>query len=331
MATGQSGEDIILDDGQDISTEGKVKIKLYTATIGNIAKINYAIVNKALAKIPVYKFNTLKSRFPNLKSTREFITSDSYLANIKIEIHSKYDEPPMSILFSAVTTVLTKIATTISAIEEEYEGTKNFRAVKICDVFHDKVVNYTKIVDGGSGVSQNDTTVPTAMRIDLKNEDWFTFTDNYGTSEEKAFVSYFRDYVDKLKDIYSKVYLVRNERQMHLYSFDGGKRFEPDYVLFLQKDNTDGFEQMQVFIEPKGTHLVESDKWKEDFLLQLKENAIPIKRFVDDNNYHIWGFHFFNRDVRGTEFSADLEMLQKPEEHLKVLNAYAKGLGGGNQ
>ncbi|MCF2683201.1 DEAD/DEAH box helicase family protein [Faecalicatena contorta] len=330
LATGQSGEDAILDDGQESSVDHKSKTKLYTTTIGEIANINYAIVNKALAKVPVYKFNTLKSRFPNLKSTREFITSTNYLGDIKIEIRSKYDEPSVSILSTAVASVLTKIAASISAIEEEYEGTKDFRAVNIHDIFRDKAVNYTNIVDGGIGVSQNDITVPAEMRIDLKGEDWFTFTDNYGTSEEKAFVSYFRDYVDKLKTIYSKIYLMRNERQMHIYSFDGGERFEPDYVLFLQKDNEDGFEQMQVFIEPKGTHLVESDKWKEDFLLQLKENAIPVKTFVDDNKYHIWGFHFFNRDVRGSEFSADLEMLQKTEEHLKVLNAYAKGLVGGN-
>ena len=330
LATGQSGEDIILDDEQSVAVDGKTKTKLYTTTIGKIANINYAIVNKALAKIPVYKFNTLKSRFPNLKSTREFITSGRYLGNIKIDIRSKYDVPSVTILSTAVTSVLTKIAASISAIEEEYEGTKDFRAVNIHDVFRDKAVNYTNIVDGGIGVSQNDATVPDTMRIDLKGEDWFAFTDNYGTSEEKAFVSYFRDHVDELNSIYSKVYLVRNERQMHIYSFDGGERFEPDYVLFLQKDNADGFEQMQVFIEPKGTHLLESDSWKEDFLLQLKENAIPIKTFVDDNNYHIWGFHFFNRDVRGAEFSADFEMLQKPEDHLKVLNAYAKGIVNSN-
>lgn len=330
LVTGQSGEDVILGEEQGISTEGKVKTKLYITTIADIAKINYAIVNKALAKIPVYKFNTLKSRFPNLKSTREFIISDRYLGNIKIEIRSKYDEPPMSVLSSAVTTVITKIAASISAIEEEYEGTKEFRAVNVRDVFRDKAVNYTDIVEGGKGVSQNDITVPMEMRINLKDEDWFAFTDNYGTSEEKAFVSYFRDYVDKLKVIYSKVYLMRNERHMHLYSFDGGERFEPDYVLFLQRDNADGFEQMQVFIEPKGTHLVESDKWKEDFLLQLKENAIPVKTFIDDNNYHIWGFHFFNRDMRETEFATDIEMLQKPEECLKVMSAYAKGIVGEN-
>lgn len=112
---------------------------------------------------------------------------------------------------------------------------------------------------------------------------------------------------------------MRNERQMHIYSFDSGERFEPDYVLFLQKDNTDGFEQLQVFIEPKGTHLVESDKWKEDFLLQLKDNSIPVKTFVDDNNYHIWGFHFFNRDVRGTEFKKDIETLKDTDTLGKII------------
>lgn len=319
IATGQSGEDIILDDGQGTSTDSKAKTKLFSTTIGDIANINYAIVNKALARLPVYKFNTLKSRFPNLKSTREFITSADYLGNIKIEIRSKYEEPPIAVLGTAVVSVITKIATSISTIEEEYEGTKEFCAVNIRDVFKNKTVNYTDIKDGGLGVSQNDTTVPADIRIDLKDEEWFTFTDNFGTSEEKAFVSYIHDYVDELKTIYSKVYLMRNERQMHIYSFDGGERFEPDYILFLQKDKPDGFEQLQVFIEPKGTHLVENDKWKEDFLLQLKDKAIPIKTFADDNNYHIWGFHFFNRDVRESKFNADFETLKDANSPSEII------------
>lgn len=298
---------------------GKAKTKLFSTTIGDIANINYAIVNKALARLPVYKFNTLKSRFPNLKSTREFITSADYLGNIKIEIRSKYEEPPIAVLGTAVVSVITKIATSISTIEEEYEGTKEFCAVNIRDVFKNKTVNYTDIKDGGLGVSQNDTTVPADIRIDLKDEEWFTFTDNFGTSEEKAFVSYIHDYVDELKTIYSKVYLMRNERQMHIYSFDGGERFEPDYILFLQKDKPDGFEQLQVFIEPKGTHLVENDKWKEDFLLQLKDKAIPIKTFADDNNYHIWGFHFFNRDVRESKFNADFETLKDANSPSEII------------
>ena len=145
--------------------------------------------------------------------------------------------------------------------------------------------------------------------MDLSVEDWFVYTDNYGTSEEKAFVAYFRGYVDDLKKIYSRIYLVRNEREFHIYSFDDGERFEPDYVLFLQKDKADGFEQLQIFIEPKGTQLLEKDAWKERFLLQLKDEAVPVTVFVDDNDYKIWGFHFFNQDTRMSEFDAEFTAL----------------------
>ena len=151
--------------------------------------------------------------------------------------------------------------------------------------------------------------VPSAWKIDLSKEDWFAFEDNFGTSEEKAFVAYFKGFVPVLKQKYDKVFLVRNERQLHIYSFDGGERFEPDYLLFLHKNNSDGYEQLQVFIEPKGTHLVENDKWKEDFLLDIENKAIATKIFVDDNKYRIWGFHFFNTDVRMNEFAEDMNSL----------------------
>ena len=77
-------------------------------------------------------------------------------------------------------------------------------------------------------------TVPAEWKLDLSTEDWFAFDDNFGTSEEKAFVAYFKSFVPSLEKEYDKVYLVRNERQIHIYSFDDGDRFEPDYVLFLQ-------------------------------------------------------------------------------------------------
>ena len=133
--------------------------------------------------------------------------------------------------------------------------------------------------------------------------------DNFGTSEEKAFVAYFKSYVPQLKAKYDKVYLLRNERQLHIYSFEGGERFEPDYLLFLHSPKNEGYEQLQVFIEPKGTHLVEADKWKEDFLLEIEVTAIPRKVYVDDNDYKIWGFHFFNQDLRAAEFTSDFEKL----------------------
>lgn len=307
-ATGASGVDsVMVENGQGVDTS----FDLNTAhmTIKEIAAINYAIVNKALMKYPIFKFNTLHSYFPNVTSTRQFITDNEYLGAVRIDIQSRDEHPTMDTLYAAVFYVLGKIAGSISSIEETYRGTKEFRARNIRDVFRNKTVNYTNPHDGGIGISQNDPSVKSDWKIDLSTEDWFVYTDNYGTSEEKAFVAYFRGYVTDLRKTYNCIYLVRNEREFHIYSFENGERFEPDYVLFLQRNKTDGFEQLQIFIEPKGTQLLEKDAWKEKFLLQLKTEAVPATIFVDDNDYKIWGLHFFNQDNRMKEFDAEIAAL----------------------
>lgn len=303
-ATGASGTDAVM---KEVScNDAPVHLKTAHMSIKEIAAINYAVVNKALMKYPIYQFNTLRSYFPNVSSTRQFITDDDYLGAIHIDIQSKDEQPTMETLYAAVFYVLGEIAGLIPGIEKTYMGTKEFRVRNICDVFRNKIVNYTDPHDGGVGVSQNDPSVNSDWRIDLSAEEWFAYTDNYGTSAEKVFVAYFRGYVDNLKKIYNRIYLVRNEREVHIYSFENGERFEPDYVLFLQREKADGYEQLQIFIEPKGTHLLAQDAWKEKFLLQLKDNAIPVTVFADDNDYKIWGFHFFNQDARMKEFESDL-------------------------
>lgn len=307
IATGRSGVDIIMDENS--SQDNNPITFSYKTTISEIAGINYVIVYKALCKYNIFKFNILKSYFPNLKSTKEFILDKNYLGNIKIHITSKYETPTTDVLYYACFKVLGSIAESISSIKKTYEGSKEFTVEYVHDVFKNKKCNYIDPHNGGIGMSQNDISVPIDYKMDLSKEDWFAFEDNYGTSEEKAFVAYFKKYVNELKDKYDKVYLVRNERQLHIYSFDGGERFEPDYLLFLHTQKNDGYEQLQVFIEPKGTHLIEKDSWKEDFLLQLESNAIPVTKFADDNKYKIWGFHFFNRDTRSVEFDDDMVKL----------------------
>ena len=145
--------------------------------------------------------------------------------------------------------------------------------------------------------------------MDLSREDWFAFEDNFGTSEEKAFVAYFKTFIPQIKAKYSKVFLVRNERQLHVYSFDEGDRFEPDYILFLQSQKIEGYEQIQIFIEPKGSHLIAEDLWKERYMLQMESKAVAVKTYVDDNDYKIWGFHFYNQIDRAVEFGADMSKI----------------------
>lgn len=308
IATGRAAEDTLM-LGEEETKESSVETFTMHTTFAEIAGINYSIVHRALRKFGVFKFSRLKGYFPQLKSIRQFVFGDNYLGNIRIDITTRDEDPSPAIFYEACVDVLKKIAASISDIEETYEGSKTFTAKYIREVFKDKRANYINPKNGGSGISQNDNTVPMAWKLDLSKEDWFVFEDNYGTSEEKAFVAYFKKYVDKLKSKYDKVYLIRNERQLAIYSFDGGERFEPDYLLFLHSSKTDGYEQLQIFIESKGGHLIQNDGWKEDFLLQLESNAIPIIKFADDNNYKIWGFHFFNRDLRSKEFDEDMNRL----------------------
>lgn len=307
-AEGASGIDSVMAEtapGIDHTSD----LKTAHMTIKEIAAINYAIVNKALMKYPIFKFNTLRSYFPNVASTRQFITDNEYLGAVRIDIQSRAEHPTVETLYAAVFYVLGKIAGSVSGSEETYRGTKTFRARNIRDVFRNKTVNYTDPHDGGIGISQNDPSVKSDWKIDLSTEDWFAYTDNYGTSEEKAFVACFSKYVADLRKQYNRIFLVRNEREFHIYSFEDGERFEPDYVLFLQRDKTAGFEQLQIFIEPKGSQLLEKDVWKEKFLLRLKAEAVPVAIFVDDNDYKIWGFHFFNQENRMKEFDSEFAAL----------------------
>ena len=304
FAVGKGGEDIVL---EDVSSDNSVKTYQYITTFNEIASINYSAVNRALRQFDVFKFNTLKSYFPNIKSTYEFVMDKNYLGDIQIKITSKHQTPPMSIIYKACVSVLSKIAVKVAAIEEVWEGTTEFKAHYLHEYIRDKSVNYTPVA-GSKGMSQNDASVG-LNRLDLTVEDWFVFNDNYGTSEEKAFVRYFKDYVETLRSKYNKIYLIRNERQIHIYSFDGGERFEPDYILYLCKNRADSVEQLIIFVEPKGTHLIDADQWKEDFLLTLKDKAIPTITFVNDNKYKIWGFHFFNTECRSAEFHADMETI----------------------
>lgn len=296
VATGTSTLYGLFDD--DIHTPTGKK---YTTNL-KMKEIPLNITDGALANFEIMKFNTLKSYFPHLKSKIEFLTSDSYLGNISLQIESPYEKLRARDLYDAVMKVLINVSQYIQKIETEYEGTKEFYAQKIHDVLKDKKIYIDNPHGEGVGISQAE--IVGEDNAVLKYETWYAYEDNYGTTEEKAFVKYFQGIVSSLKNKYDEIYLVRNERipALAIYEFDTGERFEPDFLLFLQKHGTDGYLQEQIYIEPKGSHLLEKDKWKEDFLLKIEEQGIPVTRYVDDNEYRIFGLPFFNKEERMEEF-----------------------------
>ena len=125
-----------------------------------------------------------------------------------------------------------------------------------------------------------------------------------GTSEEKAFVNMFARRFDKLQQHYDDIYLIRNEREIKIID-ELGRAFEPDFVLFCKQKTKEEL-VYQVFIEPKGNHLKGNDKWKEDFLKELKNKSEVINLQTD--KYLITGVPFYNNDNEN-EFKESLEGL----------------------
>lgn len=94
--------------------------------------------------------------------------------------------------------------------------------------------------------------------------------------------------------------MLRNEQDVAIYDLATGRKFYPDFLLyFLQAKET-----LQVFLEPKGGHLVK-DKWKQDFLLQLEDRAILLG---DTEAYRVIGLKFFEEN-KESEFQKELKDL----------------------
>ncbi len=280
----------------------------------NLIDFGIPIIRKALSRLEFYQFNNIKSYLPNVNSITEFITSNNYLGKITLEVEGKKDKidslSPDDKLYIA-TEVLHRISENLQSEKIEYIGTEEFKPYQVSKVFKDKTLNiYVK--DGGDqeyGVAQSQTT-NTELQIDLSKKDWYVFNDNYGTSEEKYLVKYIDKTYDALKNKYDEVYLIRNEKHFQLFNFDDGTPVEPDFVLFLKKKEPGLSVHYQIFIEPKGSHLLQQDAWKQSFLLSLKKkNKIHI--LDKTKKYNIWGMPFYNETLTKSDFeNAFKEIIQ---------------------
>jgi type III restriction enzyme len=130
----------------------------------------------------------------------------------------------------------------------------------------------------------------------IAGRDWYVFNALYGTSEEKPFVRMLDRQMEKLRENYETIYLMRNESYFKVYNFADGQAFEPDFVLFLRQ-KTREILTYQVFIEPKGKHLKEHDKWKEKFLKEIRgQFAGKVLTLNVDTKYRLVGVPFYNTE-----------------------------------
>lgn len=286
--------------------------------------IDYHIISAAAASYKELNFDYLKEKYPNLKSLREFLTSENWLGNNQLEIESSTNKIRAIDLFKSLVHSFSNIASYLSNLKQEYEGTTQFYAHRIADVIKDKIINISKPTkNDGHGNSQTNADKQ-EYRLNLSNENWYVYNDNYGTTEEKNFIKYFNEKIKpELEEIDGiDFYLIRNERipELAIYSFDKGERFEPDFLLLIQNKNEKKSYLFQIYAEAKGEHIESLDKWKEEFLLAIKDkHEIPNDLTLYDKNYKIFGSHFFNREANTNDENWN-KIIGDIESYIKRVN-----------
>lgn len=259
---------------------------------------NPDIVRVAINKKPFFYFSNLKKYFVNLKSIREFITSDAYLGGIEFDFYTvKEWDITDEIKMHFILEVLGNIEDKIVRNAKEFVGSREFYPVRISSKIPPKKTLKLK---------ESDST------IDII-EEWYVFESHGGTSEEKHFTDFMLKVSDKLKSKYKDVKLLRNEKAFEIYSFDktrDGAKFEPDFVLLL-KDAQDCTHQ--IFCEPKGDWAKDEkegfenspEKWKNEFLADITKLTSQNSLVLHDRNenglelyenscYRLFGLPFYN-------------------------------------
>lgn len=268
--------------------------------------ISYNILLGASESYRELKFSVLKEKYPHLNSMKEFLTDDKYLGNNILEISYTSENIKGKDIFNGLLRAFNEISSYILSLKPEYEGSKTFYPKKLSDVIKNKSI-YVSSVDSNGGIGQSQNTNSNEnYQLSLFDMDWYVYNDNYGTSEEKLFIKYFnREIKPKLEEKGVKFFLIRNERipDLAIYSFSDGERFEADFLLFVEKTKLDNNVNFQLFIEPKGEHLLDKDAWKEKFLLQIDKNhRIENTILTSNNDYMILGLPFYNEKIRKLGF-----------------------------
>lgn len=280
-------------------------------------EIGNNIVRAAINRNKNFTFDNLQKAFLGLGSVSGFITM---LSDIDVRVESQHKL--VSDLTQADKLYITEqllhhIEKDLISKEERFFGSDTFEKYQIKDLFEDNILRkYTikKNSQAEFGLSQKNP-AETNYYEDLDSFDWYAYDDNFGTDEEKLLVRLLKDLMSELEEKWTDIYLLRNEKAVRIYSFEKGKPFEPDFLMFANDKKT-GNVSWQIFIEPKGSQFLDSENtfkngkegWKEEFLRQISERD-EVRTLVDNDRYRIVGLPFFNEMVSKDEVKEKLRTL----------------------
>lgn len=264
-------------------------------------------LEKIMNRLSFYHFANLKRYIPLLKSRKAFL-GEQWL---NIFNRTIYVTIPLTMDSSVLTSIeklnileryFIDVSKQIKAGFSKERGTGKFIGYPIKEY----IANYRKRVpkyDTGKYMQNEPQNV---QRYELK-EDYFVYDSAIINNTEKQLIDRIAERVNELEEVYSDVYLIRMDENMHresaknnklkLHQFGAGHYevniagFQPDFILYLQ--NTDYF--IQIFIEPKGRN-IEEEQWKEDLLMYINEHEAEIMFEDETDDVKIKGVKFYTMD-----------------------------------
>ncbi|MDM1717440.1 DEAD/DEAH box helicase family protein [Thiopseudomonas alkaliphila] len=264
-------------------------------------KLDQRYYLKALQKNSFFTFESLQIYFPMLNSITEFITSANYLGGLTIDVKLPHEITLNELLakekLQLLESVLARIADNIRRNFNKVRGTYRFTSKPLKTFIQD----YSTFIDMNPATYIN-------QRIDAKStigKKWYVFDQAILNQLEHRLVALFEQFIDKLKNKYDDIYLIRNDEQssgFKLREFNGVRGFMPDFILIMTGKGDDAY--YQVFLEPKGDDRLLDEAWKEKMLAAINNKDLIILDSNDD--IRLVGIKFFS-DSKRYEFIKDFE------------------------
>lgn len=256
-----------------------------------LVKIDDALVKKAMARNPFFRFNTMKKYMPTLNSISEFMYEAQWLGQIK-EIQATVSTGSDAVLsretqLLVVEKYLAYIQRMLIMNYKRQRGTNKFIGLPIKDAVQD----YQKRVP----VNYSDAGVHELIQTyDYKKAPWFVYNEAIVDKLERSLIELVQGYVEELQNKYKDVYLIRSDERntkLKLHEFAGDVShyagFLPDFVLYLANESF----IYQIYIEPKGTQLLDQDQWKEDLLTSISPESVDV--IGENDKVKLYGVKFY--------------------------------------
>lgn len=256
-----------------------------------LVKIDEALVKKSMARNPFFRFNTMKKYMPTLNSISEFMYDAQWLGQLK-EIQATVSTGADTVLsretqLLVVEKYLAYIQRMLIMNYKRQRGTNKFIGLPIKEVVQDYQkrvpVNYSN-----AGVHE------LIQTYDYKKAPWFVYNEAIVDKLERSLIELIQGYVEELQNKYKDVYLIRSDERntkLKLHEFADNVShyagFLPDFVLYLANESY----IYQIYIEPKGTQLLDQDQWKEDLLTSISPESVDV--IGENDHVNLYGVKFY--------------------------------------